>query len=187
MKALGIVGSPRENGNTEIITNHTLKAIEEEGIEVKTIRLSGLDIRPCQACMYCRKEEKCAINDDLNPIYFEMKDADAIILSSPVYVGSTTGLMKCFMERTAYIALPKKVFTGKIGGPLVVARRAGQNFTLAQLNYWFQINGFFLPSSTYWNMAIAREKGEVTKDEEGMKTAWTFGKNVAYSLKKMNQ
>lgn len=184
MKAIGIVGSPRENGNTEILTAHTLKAIEEEGVEIELIRLAGLDIRSCRACMSCRKEGKCAINDDLNPIYQQMKAVDAIILASPVYVGSATALMSAFMERTAYIELPKKPFTGKVGGPLVVARRAGQTFTLAQMNFWFQINGFFMPSSSYWNMAIGREKGEVAGDEEGMKTAWNFGKNVAFLLKK---
>ena len=56
MKALGIVGSPRKNGNTEIITSHTLKAIAEEGIETELIPLAGLDIRPCNACMVFQKK-----------------------------------------------------------------------------------------------------------------------------------
>jgi len=67
----------------------------------------------------------------------------------------------------------------------VVARRAGQNFTFAQLNYWFQIMGCFVPGSTYWNMAFGHEKGEVSQDEEGLKTAWNFAKHVAFLLKKL--
>lgn len=185
MKTIGITGSPRKGGNTEILTRHTLKAIEEEAITTELISLAGLDIRPCRACLSCRKEGKCAIDDDLSPIYQKMLAAEAIILASPVYVGSVTALMKSLMERSAYIGGRKRVFSGKVGGPLVVARRAGQNFTLAQMNFWFQINGFFIPGSTYWNMAIGREKGEVTGDEEGMKTAWNFGKNVAFLLKKV--
>lgn len=166
MKALGIVGSPRKNGNTEILTEHTLKAIAEEGLDTELVRLAGLDIQPCNACMACRgDEERCSINDDFSPLYTKMKESDAIILASPVYFGSATALIKALMERTGYVALPRRVFAGKVGGPLVVARRAGQNFTFAQLMYWFHILGFFMPGSTYWNIAIAREKGEVRGDE----------------------
>ena len=186
MKAIGIVGSPRMNGNTELLTAHALQAIAEDGLETELIRLAGLDIRPCTACMACQKKEICSIKDDLFPIYLKMKEADGIILASPVYYGSATALMKALMERTGYIARWNGgLFHGKVGGPLVVARRAGQNFTFAQLTFWFQILGFFIPSSTYWNIAIAREKGEVMNDAEGMQTAWNFGKNMAFLIKKL--
>ena len=187
MKAIGIVGSPRKGGNTEILTQHTLKAIEEEGLDTELIRLAGLDIRPCNACMVCLDEERCPIDDDLFPIYTNMKGAEAIILASPVYFGSATALLKAFMERTGYIARNNgQSFTGKVGGPLVVARRAGQNFTLAELMFWFHIQGFFMPGSTYWNIAFGRNKGEVENDEEGLATAWRFGKNTALLVKKLN-
>ncbi|MFH1381673.1 MAG: flavodoxin family protein [Chloroflexota bacterium] len=185
MKAIGIVGSPRKNGNTEILTKHTLKAIAEEGIDTELVRLSGLDIRPCNACMACRDEETCSIKDDLFPLYEKIKAADAVILASPVYYGSATALIKAFMERTGYIGGRRKAFAGKVGGPLVVARRAGQNFTFAQLMYWYHILGFFTAGSTYWNIAFGREKGEVQQDEEGLATAWNFGKNVALLVKKL--
>ncbi len=118
MKAIGIVGSPRKGGNTEILTKHTLKAIEEEGLDTELIRLADLDIRPCNACMVCLDEERCPIQDDLFPIYTNMKRAEAIILASPVYFGSATALLKALMERTGYIARNNgKLFTGKVGGP----------------------------------------------------------------------
>lgn len=185
MKAIGIVGSPRKGGNTEILTAHTLKAIAEEGLETELVRLAGLDIRPCDACMACKKEERCPIDDDLFPIYARMKEVDAIILASPVYYSSATALLKAFMERTGYIAGPRRVFEGKVGGPLVVARRAGKNFTHAELMFWFHIMGIIMPGSTYWNVAIGRGKGEVSGDEEGLATAWKFGKNVAWLVKKL--
>jgi multimeric flavodoxin WrbA len=186
MKAIGVVGSPRKSGNTELLTAHTLKAIAEEGIETELLSLAGLDIRPCTACMACQKEEHCSIKDDLLPIYLKMKDADGIILASPVYYGSATALMKAVMERTGYISRWNGGrFQGKVGGPLVVARRAGQNFTFAQLTLWFQILGFYIPGSTYWNVAVARDKGEVVNDTEGMQTAWNFGKNMAFLIKKL--
>jgi len=187
VKAIGIVGSPRKGGNTEILTKHTLKAIEEEGVDTELIRLADLDIRPCNACMVCKTEESCPIDDDLWPLYTKMKAAEAIILASPVYIGSATATIKALMDRAGYIAYNNgKVFAGKVGGPLVVARRAGHNFTFAQLTYWFHIGGFFMPGSTYWNIAFGREKGEVENDEEGLTTAWNFGKNVALLVKKLN-
>ena len=186
MKTIAIVGSPRKNGNTEIIARHTLKAIEEEGIETELIPLAGLNIQGCNACQACAKQEACPIDDDVFPIYQKMKAADAIILASPVYYGSATALIKALMERAGFIGRSQgRIYAGKVGGALVVARRAGQNFTFAQLTLWFQILGFYIPGSTYWNIAIGREKGEVSGDEEGMRTAWNFGKNVAFLVNKL--
>jgi len=187
MKAVGIVGSPRKGGNTETLTAHCLKAIAEEGLETELVRLAGLDIRGCTACGYCHKNEGCSIEDDLQPVYEKMTAADALIISTPVYYGSSTSLVKALLERAGYMSLRKKPFTGKVGGPLVVARRAGQNFTFAELLFWFHIMGMVNPGSTYWNIAFGREKGEVEKDEEGMRTAWNFGKNVARVVKKLKE
>jgi len=187
MKVIGIVGSPRKNGNTQLLTKHTLKAISEEGFDTELIRLAGLEIKPCTACMACKEQEICSIKDDLFPIYLKMKEAEGIILASPVYYGSATALIKALMERVGYIARWNgEPFQRKVGGPLVVARRSGKNFTIAQLTLWFQILGFFIPGSTYWNVAIGREKGEVEQDKEGLETAWNFGKNMAFLIKKLS-
>lgn len=186
MKALGIVGSPRKNGNTEVLTSHALRAITEEGLDTELVSLANLDIRPCSACMVCRREERCSIEDDFFPVYLKMKEADAILLASPVYYGSATALIKALIERAGYISRHNgEPLRGKVGGPLVVARRAGHNFTLAQLTFWFQTLGLVVPGSSYWNIAFGREKGEVANDEEGMKTAWNFGKNVAWVVKRL--
>jgi len=183
VKAVGIVGSPRQGGNTEILTAHCLKAMAEEGLDTELIRLAGLDIRGCNACGYCFENDGCSIEDDLQPIFAKMLAADAIIVASPVYFGSATALVKGLLERTG--SMSRRRFAGKVGGPLVVARRAGQNFTFAELLYWFHIMQIINPGSTYWNIAFGREKGEVEKDEEGMRTAWNFGKNVARVAKMM--
>jgi len=58
MRVIGIVGSPRKNGNTEILTRHALKAITEEGIDGELVTLAGLEIKPCNACMVCSKKRK---------------------------------------------------------------------------------------------------------------------------------
>ncbi|OGO18969.1 MAG: hypothetical protein A2Z15_06785 [Chloroflexi bacterium RBG_16_50_11] len=184
MKAVGIVGSPRKAGNTEILTAHCLKAIAEEGLETELIRLAGLDIKGCNACGYCFEHAgQCSIEDDFQPIHKKMLAADIIVVGSPVYYGSATALVKGLLERAGYTSRGK--YAGKVGGPLVVARRAGQNFTFAELLFWFHINGMVNPGSIYWNVAFGREKGEVEKDEEGMRTVWEFGKNCARVAKKL--
>jgi multimeric flavodoxin WrbA len=188
MKVIGIAGSPRKNGNTQLLTEHCLKAIAEQDIETELISLAGLDIRPCKACMSCFKMEQCGIKDDLFPIYLKMKEADGIILSSPVYSASVSGLMKCFSERTGYIARQnKRPFEGKVGGPLIVGGRAGHSIALATLNSWFAYAGMIMPGSNYWNVAFGIHKGDVLKDERGLETAWIFGKGVAACLHKLSR
>lgn len=185
MKAIGIVGSPRKNGNTEILTAHCLQAIAEEGLATELVSLAGLDIRPCNACGACRDEERCPIDDDLSPIYEKMKEADAIVIASPVYFSSATALVKGLLERVGLLSLRNRPFVGKVGGPLVVARRAGKNFAFAELTQWFHIMQIINPGSTYWNVAIGWKQGEVREDEEGLAIAWHFGKNVANLVKKL--
>jgi multimeric flavodoxin WrbA len=184
MKVIGIAGSPRRNGNTEILTAHALAAVRAEGLDTELISLAGLDIRGCDACMGCVAGETCLIEDDFAPVYVKMKEAAGIILASPVYFGSATAVMKALMERAGYLSRQNgDSLRGKVGGPLVVARRAGHNFTVAQLTFWFQILGMVIPGSSYWNVAFGREKGEVSGDEEGMRTAWNFGIHLARVVK----
>jgi multimeric flavodoxin WrbA len=184
MKALGIVGSPRNGGNTEQLMNLVLTTIAEQDIDTELLTLAGKDIRPCTACMACKGVEKCSIDDDLFPIYLKMKEADAIIIGTPVYFQGPSALVRAFIERTGYIsALNGRVFKGKVGGPLVVARRSGLAETYSQLLLWYSGQRFIMPGS--YNIAIGRDKGEVLKDEEGVKVAQEFGKAVALLLKKL--
>jgi multimeric flavodoxin WrbA len=187
LKALGIVGSPRKESNTEILTAHCLKALDEEGFETELVRLAGLDIRGCNHCDYCLKNEGCSIEDDFQPVYDKMVAADVLIVASPVYFSSATALVKGLLERAGYMSFRGSPFAGKVGGPLVVARRAGQNFTVAELLLWFHIKQIINPGSNYWNMAFGWKKAEVDKDEEGMRTAWNFGKNCARVAKKLRE
>jgi len=187
MKAIGIVGSPRKNGNTELLVTHCLRAMEEEGVVTETILLAGKNITGCKACGYCFEHPgECATKDDAQEIIAAMRASDAIVIGSPVYFGSATALVKGLIERAGLMG-PRGCFAGKIGGPITVARRAGKNFTFMELMHWFHIMQIINPGSTYWNVAIAMEKGEVEKDQEGMMTAWNFGKNLAALGKKLFQ
>ncbi|MFW9912354.1 MAG: flavodoxin family protein [Candidatus Thorarchaeota archaeon] len=96
---LGIVGSPRRNGNTEILVDEVLNAAEENGAAVEKVILSKLDIRPCRACDTCRKTGKCVQKDDMEELVTKIKNSDALILGTPVYWWGPTAQFKAFLDR----------------------------------------------------------------------------------------
>ena len=180
------MGSPRIGGNTERLLTEALKAAAEDGAETELLRLADSEVKPCDACLSCRKTGECRIEDDFKSIFDKMVEADGIILGSPVYFGSATPQAKALIDRAGYLSIAKgRVFENKVGGPMVVARRAGQNFTLAQLLFFFLHQGMIVPGSTYWNIAFGREKGDVVKDEEGIQTARNFGKRIVWLIQKL--
>jgi len=188
IKIVGIVGSPRIGGNTEYLVAETLKVMEKDGVQTELVRLSDKEVKPCDACLSCRKTGDCWIEDDLKSIFDKMTNADGIILSSPVYFGSATPQIKALIDRAGYLSVAKgRVFENKIGGAIVVARRAGHNFTLAQLLFFFLHQGMIVPGSTYWNIAFGREKNEVINDDEGLQTAQNFAEKMIWLIRKIKR
>jgi multimeric flavodoxin WrbA len=189
MKAIGIVGSPRKNGNTAFLIKEALTIIKSAGIETELIQLCGKVIQPCNGCLVCKKKKKCIIEgDDFEPIFNSMKEAEGIILGSPVYFGSATSQLTSLLDRAAYVQRQTgQYFSGKIGAPIVVARRAGHNFTLAQLLLWYFINDMIVVGSTYWNIAFAGSAGkrDIRKDTEGIDTIRHFAKSMAHLMIKI--
>ena len=188
MKILAISGSPRQGGNTDMILRVALDVLEEKGIETKFISLAGKSILPCTACVACKKEPRCILKDDFDPIFRAMLESDGFIVGSPVYFGSATAELMALLDRAGYVARHNgNLFNRKVGGPVAVARRIGQNFTVAQLLMWYMIHGMIVPGSSYWNIAFGRNKGEVMQDEEGIKTIRTFAENIAWLLEKIKE
>ncbi len=183
--ALAISGSPRRNGNTETLLRRCLDRLAAQGIAGELISLVGKTIHGCAACGGCResKDSTCPgqSGDDFAAIFEAMLRADIIIVGSPVYFGSATPELMALLDRAGYVAGSNgKLFSRKIGGPLAVARRAGHNFTYAQLLMWYMINDMVVPGSTYWNVALAREPGAVAQDAEGLATIDRFADNLAW-------
>lgn len=190
MKAIAICGSPRAEGNTEILLQQALDVLAAEGISGELVRLGEKKVEPCVACGGCArlKNRQCAVKtDDFHEVFEKMVDADIIIVGSPVYFGSATPQTMALLDRSGYVSRANgNLFSRKIGGPVVVARRAGQNFTYAQMNYWFTINDMFVAGSTYWNIAFGAKKGQVAEDTEGIDTVKRFAENLAWLAKKIS-
>ena len=151
MKVLAISGSPRPQGNTRLLLTTALKVLEGHGIATEYLSLHGKDIRPCQACLTCAKDKnRCVQEDDFMPIYEAMAAADGLIVGSPVYFGSATPDLMALLDRAGFVArMGDNQFHRKVGSPIVVARRAGVNFTYAQLQLWFVITGMIVPGATW--------------------------------------
>lgn len=189
MKVLGISGSPRAGGNTELLIQTALQELQSEGFETEYVSLAGRPILPCTACGDCSHVERpmCTLDDaGFEGMIERFMEADGILVGSPVYFGSATPETMALLDRVGLVSLRNGRFLRrKVGAAIAVARRAGQNFTFAQLNYFFLINEMIIPGSTYWNIAFGREKGEAAKDEEGMQTIKNLAHNMAFLLRKL--
>jgi multimeric flavodoxin WrbA len=188
MKVLGINCSPRKGGNTEILIKEVFSALEKEGIKTEFFQLGGKKVNGCIACMKCKKkgDGRChQDNDVINKCINKMLKADAIIIGSPVYHADINADTKALIEVASYsLGAAGSPLKRKIGAGVIAVRRAGAIHAFDSINHFFLINEMIIPGSSYWNIGIGREKGEVLKDEEGMKTMRVLGENMAWLLKK---
>lgn len=189
MKVLGISGSPRSGGNTDILVKLALEVLAEQGVQTEFLSLAGRPIKPCMACAGCVKSDTlgCVQEDPaFEGMVERFVEADGVLVGSPVYFGSATPQTMALLDRVGYVSRANDNFLRrKVGAAIVVARRAGQNFTFAQINYFFLISEMIVPGSTYWNVAFGREKGEVENDQEGLDTVRRLAENVAWLMKKL--
>ena len=189
MKVVAFNGSARKDGNTAILLNYVLGELQKEGIETEMLQLAGQKIHGCIACYKCfkNKDKQCAVKDDVaNDCIGKMAEADGIILGSPTYFSDVTSEMKALIDRAGLVARANgDMFRRKVGAAVVAVRRGGEIHAFDSMNHFFLIEQMIVPGSIYWNMGFGREKGEVEKDEEGIRTMKNLGQNMAWLLKKI--
>jgi len=190
MKVVAFNGSPRPKGNTAILLNLALEELRAEGIETELVSLGSQGLPGCRACYKCfeKADNHCVFGDDMvNACLDKMRAADGILLGSPTYFSDLTAAMKSFIERTGMVARANKhFFQRKVGAGVVAVRRGGAIHTFDSLNHFFLISQMIVVGSSYWNIGIGREQGEVEKDAEGIETMRTLGRNMAWLLKKIH-
>jgi multimeric flavodoxin WrbA len=189
MRVLGVSGSPRVGGNTEILVKLALEVMAERGIQTDFLSLHDRPIKPCMACGGCGNSgEVDCVQDDpaFEGVVERFRAADGIVIGSPVHFGSATPQTMAMLDRVGYVSRRNGNFLRrKVGAAITVARRAGQNFTFAQINYFFLISEMIVPGSTYWNVATALDKGDVNRDAEGLQTIRVLAENMAWTMKKL--
>lgn len=191
MKVVAFNGSARKDGNTAILVEAVFRELKKEKIETELVPLAGKKIHGCIACGKCfeKKDGMCAIKGDIiNECIAKMVEADGIILASPTYFADVSTEMKALIDRTGYVAKANDdMFRRKVGAAVVAVRRGGAIHAFDTMNHFFFISQMVVPGSSYWNVGLGLEAGEVNDDEEGLATMKTLGANMAWVLKKLNK
>ena len=192
MKVVAFNGSPRAKGNTEQSIRIVFAELEKEGIETELVQLGGRKVFGCMACGKCweTRDNRCIRQDDaMNTFLQKMQEADGIIIGSPTYFSNVSTEVKALIDRCGFVnkANGGELLRGKVGASVVSVRRAGSTFVYSAINFFFGIAEMVIPSSSYWNMTLSLEPGDVQKDEEGIETFQTLGKNMAKLLKQINR
>ncbi len=181
-KILGIVGSPRENGNTHILVKRLLEGARESGAETDIVMLGPLHIRECDGCHVCWKNKPCPKNDDMLNIYTLIAESDAVVFGTPVYWFGPTALMKAMIDRFVYFNSPenRNMVAGKDTAVVVPLEETDPET-------WAPVVHFFEKSLGYMGMRIAGtviapgvdRKGDVLAHPDILAEAFEMGKRLA--------
>ena len=188
MKVVAFNGSPRKNGNTYHAIRVVCEELDKEGIETEIIQLGGADIKGCRACYKCfeKQNRRCIQNDDMNLFMENMIGAEGIIIGSPTYFANVSTEVKALIDRAGLVAIANNhLLRRKVGAAVVAVRRAGGTDVYSAINYFFGINHMIMPGSSYWNLAVGLDPGDVLKDKEGMSTMRDLGQNMAWLMEKL--
>ena len=182
MKVLLLNGSPHEDGTTAAALSEMIRVFEQEGVETELIQVGKLDVRGCIACGACGKLGKCMFNDIVNEIGAKLKDADGLVVGSPVYYASANGTMLSLLSRLFTSTPYSKVM--KVGAAVTCARRAGTVTAFDELNKFFFIAGMPVASGQYWNGLHGNASAEsAQEDKEGLQQQRTLALNMTFLMK----
>lgn len=181
-KVLGVVGSPRKKGNTDILVSSMLEGARKEGAKTEVVFLNDLHIAECDGCHVCWKAKPCKKKDDMNDLYPKIIENDVIIFGTPVYWYGPTALMKCFIDRFVYFNCPENRL--KIKGKDVVL---AVPFEEENPDTATPLVTFFEKSLNYLEMNIVGKvivpgvtlKGEILKKNDRMEETFELGRRLA--------
>ncbi|WP_050607627.1 flavodoxin family protein [Clostridium niameyense] len=178
-KVILLSGSPNAEGNSIQILNECAKVIKENGVEAEVVSIAGMNLIDT---MNSTEDS----DDGFETIIKKIKDAQGLIVASPVYWGTARAEVMTALQKIAMASKKQGNFLSRmVGGPIAVARRGGHTSTIQEMMMFYLINDMIVPGSTYWNIVFGKESGDALKDEEGMKTVKRFSENVAYLVEVM--
>jgi multimeric flavodoxin WrbA len=187
LKVIGFNGSSRKKGNTACSLSAVFAELEKVGIETEMILVGKEKIQGCIACHGCVKKqnEACSIEDDpVNTWIQKIKEADGILLGSPVHFSGVAGTMKAFLDRAFFVSsVNGGLFRHKVGAAVAAVRRSGGISTVETLNHYINYSEMIMPSSNYWNVAHGLTPGEMEQDGEGKQIMEVLGRNMAWIMK----
>jgi multimeric flavodoxin WrbA len=182
MKVLIINGSPHERGTTATALAELERTLAAEKIECETVHIGNKQITGCVGCGACHKGHVGCIHDSIvNEVAEKFREADGIIVGSPVYYASPNGTLIAFLDKLFYSSQFDKSM--KVGAAVVCARRGGCTASFDVINKYFSISSMPIATSCYWNQVHGAVAEDAPLDEEGMMTMRTLAKNVAFLIK----
>lgn len=182
LKVLLINGSPNRNGCTNRALKEVEKTLREEGIETQIFQIGDSPVRGCNGCNACEKIGRCIHDDDpANEMLSLIKEADGIVVGTPVYYSGANGALCALLDRIFYAG--GKELAGKPAAAVVSARRSGTTAAYQRINQYFAIKKMPIVTSQYWNNVHGYTAKDVEQDLEGLQTMRTLGKNMAWMLK----
>ncbi len=185
MKVLLINGSARPNGCTFTALSEVANTLKGENIETQIFHIGNREIHGCIACGKCVDTKKCIFTDDrVNECIDLARDADGIIVGSPVYYAGPNGVLCSFLDRMFF--LKHGLYAYKPAAAVVSCRRGGASATFDRLNKYFTISSMPVVSSQYWNSVHGNTPDEVRQDLEGLQVMRTLGRNMAWLLKSIS-
>ena len=184
-KVLLLNGSPHPHGCTATALEEMEKTFRQEGIETELIQVGSKSIRGCIACGQCGKLGRCVFDDLVNETAPKFREADGLVVGSPVYYGSPNGTLLAFLDRLFYSSSYSKHM--KVGAAVVSCRRGGNTASFDVLNKYFTISGMPVASSTYWNQVHGFSAEDVKKDREGLQTMRNLARNRAFLIRAVGE
>ena len=187
MRILGVVGSPRKGGNTEILMREVLNVAHEAGCETQMFLMCEKQVAPCDACETCFEAGSCVVQDDMQELYSMLDGADGIIIGSPVYFGSVSAQTKAVMDRM-FSLLRRRALKDKVAGALVVTRRVGAIQARSLIYSFCMAQGMVLAGGA---IGYGREIGDVLTGVGGginmsaLEEARLLGANVVRLAKRL--
>lgn len=185
MKVLGILGSPRKGGNSEILLDKALEGAKACGLDIEKIVLNELNFSPCQECGGCDKTGRCVIDDDMCTIYKKLEEAEAIILASPIFFGSLPAQVKAMIDRyqcrwiAKYVLDEKDQQTSKRGFLILVSGSNRDRFfknAESIVKNFFAVLGVEFKESLY--CPNVDKKARILEHPDYLKRAFELGKNL---------
>ena len=180
-KVLLLNGSPHPNGCTATALKEMIGVFESEGLECELIHVGNKTIRGCISCNRCNELKHCVFDDLVNEVAPKFKQAEGLVVGSPVYYGSPNGTILAFLDRLFYSTPFTKHM--KVGAAVVSCRRGGNTASFDVLNKYFTISGMPVASSTYWNQVHGFTADDVRKDLEGLQTMRNLARNMAFMIR----
>ena len=192
-QVLGISGSPRRDGNSELLIREFLKGAEANGNETKLVILSELKISPCTSCDSCQKNGQCIIDDDMQLMYNKLLEADYIVFASPIYFGGVSAQLKSLIDRCQALWSRKYILKKTLISPDKENRSGYFISTAGSTNARKFFEGAIVVIKTVFHVLDIKYKGEllfpcmekkgdIVKHPDALQTAFKTG----MSLSKVN-